>query len=825
MAPVRPRRSARLCPPNAWIAATVIHAAILGSLAMPSDANAQAVQAGAAQARDYAIPAGALGDLLALFSATAGVQLVFDPAPLAGKTSAGLNGRYTLREGFAQLLRGSGQQLVDKGNGTYALQTAPASAQAGGVTSLAAVTVMAQADSGATTENTGSYTTHAATIGRTGMSLRETPQSVSVVTRQRMDDQALTSLSAVLDNVPGFTTLQTPAGGKSFASRGFSLNNVQYDGVPLARQRYSSASNFDPNTAFVDRVEVLRGAQGLLEGAGSPGGAINLVRKRGTAEPMFNVDARAGSWNQFGGQLDGSGPLNKEGTLRGRALIDYDTQHSFIDVKKSRTYNLYGALDYDVSPDTTIGLGISVAKVRATPSFWGVPRYSNRQDLGLSRSTFLGASWNRWDQDETTLYADLEHRFNADWKLKVSAIHVQEDNYQKYMVAFGAVNPVTGLGPRGMTYDMDHRSRHTGFDANLQGRFEAAGFKHNVTLGANASQLKSSTQQSLLSNVPSINVFNPNPYVIEPTSAQMAANGVSPSAYDPVLQKGVYGVLRTQLTEPLTLVMGGRFSWYEYVYRSGANLSTSTSSKEDAKFTPYGGLVYALSPQWSVYGSYTDIFNPQAVRTADGRILDPEIGANYEAGIKGELLDGRLNASFAVFNLKQKNRAVTDYDSGMVCDGDYCSRAAGKVRSQGFETEISGELLPNWKLFAGYTLQNLKYVSDAVNEGKRFNPEIPKHIFRLWSDYTLPGDWNRLSVGGGVNVQSATLSSAYNQGQGGYSIWNARIGYRINSQWSAALNVNNVFDKTYYSRILDANTYGNYYGTPRSVLLSLHGRF
>ncbi|MEG0224660.1 MAG: TonB-dependent siderophore receptor [Comamonas sp.] len=782
---------------------------------------ALAIQSALAQDLSFDIAAQPLPAALSVFARQTGLQLAFPPELVQGKQGHAVAGARDVRSALNELLSGTGLQGDIQGK-TLVIQPVPASS----ATTLATVTVAARADGRAISEGSQSYAARGATIGKMELALKEIPQSVSVVTRQRMDDQNLTTLGELLDHTTGITTLQTPAGGKSFAARGFNLNTVQYDGVPLSRQRYSSASHLAVGTAFLDRVEVLRGAQGLLEGAGSPGGAVNLVRKRGTDEKQVLFTGRAGSWDHYGGQLDVAGPLNEERTLRGRAVVDYDDQHSYVDIKKERNLGLYAALDYDLSRDTTIGVGFSATQVRATPFFWGVPRYSNRADLGLDRSTFLGARWNRWSQDEKTVFFDLEHRFNDDWRLKVAAIHIEEENYQKYMVGFGAVNPTTRLGTRGMTYEMDNTNRHSGIDANLQGRFEAWGLRHSLTVGANASRLTSRTAQSVLSNVSAIDVFAPNPDVAEPSAAAMAAAGVALTGYDPITQRGAYGVLRSRLNEQLTLVLGARASWYDYEYRSGANLANVSASKESGKITPYGGLIYALGPQWSVYASYADIFNPQTARTVEGAALKPEVGANYEAGVKGELLDGALNASLAVFRRDQSHRAVTDYDAGeTACGGDYCYRAAGKVRSQGLEAEVNGSLTPNWKLYAGYTYQDLKYRTDAVNAGKRFNPEIPQHILRLWSDYRLPGDWKNLSLGGGVNLQTGTYSSNYNQRQGGYALWNARLAYRINPTWTAAVNVTNLFDKTYYSRFLDGNTYGNYYGTPRSVLVTAQARF
>src|SRR5690606_9467279 len=194
--------------------------------------------------------------------------------------------------------------------------------------------------------------------------------------------------------------------------------------------------------------------------------------------------------------------------------------------------------------------------------------------------------------------------------------------------------------------------------------------------------------------------------------------------------------------------LGGRASWYEFddmgVSRT-SGYTYSTATRENGKVTPYGGLVYALTPQWSAYVSYAGIFNPQIATDAQRQLLKPTTGSHYEAGIKGELFDGALNTSMAIYRTEQKNRAVTDYTSPMVCDGWYCSRAAGKVRSEGVEIEAHGELAKGWQISGGYTYCRNEYLDDAdlTLIGKPFDYISPKHMLRLWSNYQLPAELDR----------------------------------------------------------------------------------
>ncbi|QCS66871.1 TonB-dependent siderophore receptor [Achromobacter denitrificans] len=793
-------------------------AAALAAMTAPPPAYAQAAPATAAQSespRVYAIAPGPLNDALAAFARKAGISLGYSSSQLSGARSAGLNGQYGVADGLRALLAGTGYRAVNV-DGGIRVEAEPPSA----TSTLAPVLVTGAYH--AQTEGTQSYGSSMATIGKTEQALKDIPQSVTVVTRKRLDDQNLSTISEVLENTTGVTISEVADGGRNFYSRGFKITNIQYDGVPLSRSFYAVGNSFTGSTAYLDRVEVFRGAQGLFEGAGQPGGSVNLVRKRPTAETQVLMEARAGSWDHVGGMLDAGGALNADGSLRARAVLDLDSKGSFIDVVKERNTNLYFALDYDLSPSTTVGAGVLVSRLRSTPFFGGLPRYSDGRSLGLKRSTFLGADWNQWDRDETQVFADLTHRFNSDWRMNVAATYVKETSLTSALDATGAVDPVTLMGPMRNAWNYDKSAEHIGFDANVNGRFTVLGMAQDLTVGVSMSRLTSKDRIEYASNYLPLDVFHPNPHVSKPDSFP---DSQRTSRYEPHVQKGIYAQLRSSLAEDLTLVSGGRFSWFESRYTTqAATWDDVSTAKASAEFTPMVGLVYALTPQWSAYASYADIFEPQTATTLDGSILKPIVGANYEVGVKGELMDGKLNTSFALYRIDQKNRAVQDYEAGPVCNGGYCSRAAGKVRSQGFETEMSGELMRGLQVAAGYTFNSNKYLSDPDREGQTFSEETPRHLLRLWSEYRLPGQLSRLSVGAGVNWQSALTNSISKVRRPSYSVWNARVAYDVTSNWTAALNVNNLFDKVYYEYPGYVENRNNY-GAPRNMMLTLRGRF
>ncbi len=737
----------------------------------------------------------------------------------------GLSGRYTPEQGLAQLLAGTGLQAVANPNGEgYQLRRAPQ--DGAGVSTLAPVAVTGAYDMAAT-EGSGSYTSGVVTIGKGKQSVKDIPQSVTVVTRQRMDDQNATSLDDVLANSTGMTLYKSPMGGNYVFSRGFRVDTYQFDGVNREFY-YPQANSFTSSTVILDRVEIVRGANGLLQGAGSPSASVNLVRKRPLAENQLQLTTSAGSWDNYRADIDATGPLNESGTLRGRAVASYNDRDYFYDVAKSRNTVLYGVLSYDIAPSTTITGGVSHEDLRSTPFFHGLPHYTNGDDIGLKRSTSFAQHWNRWNGKQTSAFVELAHRFNQDWSVKLTGNSTQESNDSKYAFTEGAVNPLTGSGPTMYAGIFDFSTHNKALNLDIDGVFDALGRKHSVSFGASVNHLTSKNDFATARLGRGLDIWNPDHDVPEPTDAWLRENAYRGDAtIIKMKQTGVYGVGRFSLADPLTLVAGARVSWYENTarYRDSGDRYTDPY-KENGVVTPYGGLIYAFNPQWSGYVSYAEIFEPQNALDATGKLLDPMVGKNYELGVKGELMGGRVNTSIAVFRIDQKNRAQQDL-AGICSVGDVCYISSGKVRSQGVEAEISGEVLPGWQVFAGYTFNSLKFLDDTsvsnTNFGRTFTP---KHMLRLWSDYRLPGELSAWTLGAGVNYQSGsyTETRGVRVSQSPYAVWNARVSYKINKNWTAALNVNNVFDKTYYQTI-GAPGWGSFYGDPRNATLTLRGTF
>ena len=794
-------------------------AMLLTGAGLHAQAIAQAVPAVAS----YTIPAGPLAGTLNRYAQQAGVSIVIDAAKVQGLTSADLQGSYAIDDGFAALLRGSGYAIGKTATG-YVLVAAPASAPTAAASAASAaertmpsITIVGQAEQGATTEGSGSYTARKLTLGKGEQSMKDMPQSVSVLTRQRLDDQGITDLREAVNNVTGVVGVHGVGPGVVITARGFQIDQWQYDGVPIDRNTYALGNWGQENMVIYDRLEVLRGASSLLEGTGSPGGSVNLVRRRPLATRQVALTGRAGSWDHYGAQLDVSTPLNAQGSLRGRAIVDEDDSHSFIDQVWSRNRTVYAALDYDLGPATTVGLAVSNVNGRGRPMFIGLARYADGGELGLPRSTYTGADWNRSKVEQTTVNLDLEHHFNSRWTFKTAALGVNERTNSTHQRMAGTIK-ADGSGSMYGDFSTDFKNQKRGIDAFVRGKFDGLGIAQEVVMGASYVKFHSDDRYAR-AWTQGAQIFNINHHRPWQDFDTIAARGVSSSSTYDMRQKGLYGTWNGQLTTHLKALLGGRFSWYDFEYAPKGG--TADTTRVTAKFTPSAALMYALTPQWSTYASYAGVFQPQTNRNAAGQVLKPITGDSYEAGIKGELLDGKVNTSLAVFRYEHKDRAVNDYAAGFACDGWYCSRASGKVRSQGLEAEVSGEVARGLQLSAGYAYTTTTYLDDPDNKGEVFSTWTPKHMLRLWSGYTLPGEWSKFSVGAGVNMQSHTLDFGRSFDVAGFSLWNARLAWQATPQLSLAVNVNNLFDKRYVIPSYNDTGGNNHFGDPRNVQLTL----
>lgn len=663
---------------------------------------------------------------------------------------------------------------------------------------------------GSTTEGSQSYTTGAmSTATKLPLTMRETPQSVTVITRQRMDDQAMTSINDVARYTPGlFLNQASGPGRQTYTARGFDVDNIMYDGIPSAYTGWVVGAQ--PNLAMFDRVEVVRGSTGLVTGAGTPSAAINLVRKRPLAEQKVTLTGAAGSWDNYRGELDASSPLNDSGTLRGRVVTSYRDANGFRDGQQEDHGLFYAITEADLSEDTTLTLGFSHQKDKNN-FFWGaIPTDLGGHHLDVSRSYNPGTDWENKDQEINTLFAEVRHRLANDWKLQVNANYSEQDALFRgsYQSRWNAAKTLSRT-----VYQSKHDENQLGLDAFASGPFQALGRTHELVVGA-SKRLYDMNQDNYSPYNTDYPLGGGKPGFVHTSNNRYLIN-----------QEGVYSTTRLSLADPLKLILGGRLDWYDYDQRD----NDAGDYKVTRKVTRYGGLIYDLDDQHSVYVSYTDIFTPQDGRDGSGKPVTPIVGKNYEVGIKGEYFDGALNASLAVFRIDQENRQVEVKLPD--CPQLSCYQASGEVRSQGIDFELQGALTEQWQIGGGYTYARVHTIKDQNNPqniNKPLNSDTPEHQFKLYTTYRFQGPLEKLRVGGGVTWQSRMYNdialadgSSYRLIQGAYAVTDLMAGYQVSPQLDLQLNANNVFDKHYYSSISESVDYGgDTFGDPRNFMLT-----
>ncbi|MDR6213733.1 TonB-dependent siderophore receptor [Paracidovorax wautersii] len=814
--PASPRPRASALHPVAL--ACLLATAGAGATFAPA-ASAQEAAAASSSEKAYAIPGGALGPALAAFAAQSGVNLSFTPAQTQGRSTTGLQGRYTVGQGFAALLAGSGLQAVPHEGGGYTLRAAPAAAAAAtpaGALTLSEVRVAAQAErNDGTTEGTGSYTAAGPSAAATGLplTLRETPQSVSVMSRQRMDDFQLQTLSDVLDQTPG-VTVSRQSDMTTFNVRGSTVN-LKVDGNRLLASGWGWNSHILyalDDMAEIDRVEVLKGSSGLMSGDGNYGGTVNLIRKRPTRDFQAHASAGVGSWSSYRADADISGPLNEAGTLRGRLVAAHKDADAFRDRQHHRNTTLYGTLEADITPDTVVGAGITY-KERSLRGATGTTPIQAFSGDGVAvprmpRSFNVGASWAGYEQESLGLFARLEHRFAGGWKAKLQVARDSVDTpdmrigYLRYALP-GQIqyNRYAGIDDRNDSISLD-----------VQGPFQLFGRTHDLLIGAGSTRARTTLQRgsgaSSTLTAAGIDYADGGAGVPEPDWNSMAYSNDLFSRKNRYL----YAASRFNIADPVKLIAGARVSdydqkdvtdigWYNYDMR------------ERGVVTPYAGLIVDVAPQVSVYGSYASIYQPQSAKDAGERTLPPEEGRTYELGAKGEFFDKRLNASIAHFWMRTDNTAE---EVGLNANGDSIYRAVKGATRRGYELELSGELARGWQAQGSYVMNSSNLDSASTT---------PRHQFKLGSSYRFgDGALQGLTVGGALRWQSAIATSrgSATLRQDAYWLFDLMARYQVSRQLSISANLNNVFDKRYFAGVTNFSAQGLFYtwGAPRSVNVS-----
>ena len=638
---------------------------------------------------------------------------------------------------------------------------------------------------------------------------RQTPQSISTLTRAQLDDFGLDSVNDALKMATGIQVQEVETDRTYYTARGFDITNFQYDGIGIPFV-YGNVQG-DLDTAMYERVEVIRGANGLMSGTGNPSATINFVRKRPTATPQARIDLTAGSWDKRRVDVDVSGALTAAGTLRGRAVYAHENKNAYLDLYGREKNIFHGVLEADLGDATLFTVGHTLQKSDANSPMWGaLPlTFSDGSPTDYSRSTSTSADWAYWNVQENRTFAELAHDLGNGWQAKAVLTHVKKEGDGSLFYVYGTPNRSTGLGL--FSYPSEYRDENRQLIADLQlnGSFDLAGRMHDAVLGASwsRSELEDiSWYDSRARDMNGTPQLTPLPMPLEQWNGNIAEPlndaGTNGSDFTDRMQS-YYGAARWSLTDRLSLITGARVVDVE---SRGGNYGSDKTTKYTGELVPYAGLVYDLTEQYSVYASYTEIFDPQTEVDGTGSRLAPVEGVNYEAGIKGELFDDRVNLSLAVFRTEQDNVAEM---AGMIAGRSYYRGVEG-LTSEGYEIEVSGELLPGWQATAGYTFVD---IVDAT--GKHAVTYSPKHQAKAATTYRIPG-LEQLKVGASLNWQDKVYNGAAEQDA--YAVVNLMARYDIDAQWSVSANLNNLTDEKYLSSLYWSQAY---YAAPRNASMTV----
>ena len=668
---------------------------------------------------------------------------------------------------------------------------------------------------GQRTEGSDDYSTTAQTTTyRFPLTRRETPQSVSVVTRAQIEDFKLNDVNALLASVPGVVVHAQETDRVYYSARGFDIQTFQIDGIGLPFAFEIQTGSID--TAIYDHIDVVKGAPGLLSSTGNPSAVVNFIRKRPTKTLQASANAQYGSFDQM--RLDGdvSIPLTGDGSIRARAVGVYDDSDSYLDRYKLRRWTGYGIVEADLGEQTTLTLGYGHQDHQSHGAMWGaLPLYyTDGTPLDLARSANTGPDWAGWNVVDRQLFGDIVHHFNDDWfvKLSVNRRAVSEDDKLFYVydrpvrgdadgIDLGDPDdPLDDLGIKTYPGAFRAQTRNLTLDLYVAGKIG----QHDVMFGVNRAAQRYKQYSSY--DFSTIGLLLPLPTAFDGDFPLPDF----PETYDLSLdthtrRESAYGLVRLHLSDPLKVILGGNVT---HAISRGYSYGTPTDY-DRTRFLPFVGATMELSSSISAYASFATIFNPQTQTTAERTLIDPIEGDNMEVGLKGEWYGGRLNASIAVFQARQDNKAEA---AGFDPDIGQTIYKGVDAKSQGVELEFGGMLAEGLQATGGLTVMRIR--GDDDEPARTFEPRNIARLNLTWAPPPIPA----LKLGAAVQYQSKIYlepSETVRITQKGYALVDLLAGYEINRNLSVSANLRNLTNVKYLKGLQFDQAY---YGAPRTIL-------
>ncbi|TMP66897.1 TonB-dependent siderophore receptor [Pseudoalteromonas sp. S1609] len=654
-------------------------------------------------------------------------------------------------------------------------------------------------------------TEEAQSATKLGLTIKETPQSISVVSRALMDDFSLDDINAVLESTPGVTVEQIETDRTYFKARGFEITNFLIDGLGTPQTSGSIQGTLD--TAIYDRVEIVRGANGMMTGAGNPSATVNMVLKKPTYTTQAHASASYGSWNNKRVDIDVSAPISDEHAVR--AVFSKQDKESYLDRYETDKTIAYLAYEGKLADDTLLSINYVNQQKDADSPLWGaLPLYyTDGSPTDYDESTSTAADWSYWDNSAERIYVTLEQNLSATWVAKARYAHIKNEQNSELFYVYGTPDKETGLGLTGYASRYDYKDTQDLFDLYASGKFELFSLEHDLSFGISQANMDFNDQS--LYDYSTGNGFPAMPDLATWGGiAPEATLADAPNGSDVQnTQRSAYVSTRIKLAEPLSILAGVRYTDWE---TKGTAYSV-VQTRDDSEVIPYIGTVYDFTESLSAYASYTETFVPQKELDINAEQLAPVIGKSAEVGLKAQLLDEQVFVTLAYFDAKQDGLAIALPDS-LPSDTRYY--AADGINSDGFEIELSGRLTDD--LSASISFSNLSIDGDELV--KDYTPENQLKMAATYqvpfiSGLTLGANYRWQDTTSRVQVKDPAGNALVTTKQGAYGILDLMATYEITQNVGVTFNVNNSTDEKYINSLFWAQ---GYYGAPRNYSLSVN---
>ncbi|WP_248740011.1 TonB-dependent siderophore receptor [Pseudomonas sp. MWU12-2029] len=769
----------------------------------------------ASSVRAYNLPAAPLSTTLNQIASQGGLTLSLNPSLAAGKTSAPVNGQYDAAGALSAALRGTGLQLEQSSTGTYTLIAVPE-----GVMALPETSVIGVENTESAWGPVEGYTaTRTAAGTKTDTALVEAPRSISVATRQQMDDRSVHSLDDAVRYMPGITASSYGSDTRADWLRVRGFEPTQFlDGLPLPKGVYANPKQ---ETWNLNRLALLRGPASSVYGQTPPGGLLDMVSRRPSDVQSSEIQLQYGSDNHRQINFASTGKIDDAGQfLYGLSGVvrDSGTQVDHVDNKR---YNIAPSLTWNIDDDTRFTLLTQFTRDDTGITSQFLPVQGTKIDMPFGKVSHhknLGdPDWEYYDRTYYALGYAFEHRLNDVWQFK------QNLRYTKSELSFQSLTPgsypytqVDNAGNVGRTStSVNEDISQFAVDNNFQADFATGDIRHTLLLGLDH-QRSNNNYTSIFGDGLTTNVLNPiyGQPIVRPAR--------STAFYDyeqKTNQTGVY-VQDQMALDQWRLTLGGREDWV-HTGTKFINKADATNTDRDKAFSGNAALSYVFDSGFVPYISYAESFQPTSGADASStESLKPTEGKQWELGIKYQPPGSKTLLSAAVYDLTQKNVSVSSFVNGVSITSQ-----TGEVKVKGLELEATSDVTENLKVIAAYTLAKSE-VQNGVDKGNRLQL-MPNQQASLWTDYTWhSGVLDGFGIGGGVRYTGNTYGDKANTWLGkadAYTVFDASVHYdlgRLDNSLkgaSLALNATNLFDKDYIST---CDSFYCYYGDQRSVVAS-----